>query len=83
MNSRRIHPSTWRKRELPVLPVVRPPALNAMIKEERKAQEAKAISSIPSNFWQSLAAVADGISQKTSQPGDALGVTPISGAPRS
>ncbi|CUS07282.1 unnamed protein product, partial [Tuber aestivum] len=34
-------PSTRRKRELPVLPVVPPPPPRAMTKEERKAQEAK------------------------------------------
>jgi len=40
-----------RKRELPVLPVVRPPPPGAIIKKERKAQETKAISSIPGKFW--------------------------------
>ncbi|KAG0134510.1 P-loop containing nucleoside triphosphate hydrolase protein [Tuber indicum] len=34
-------PSTRRKRELPVLPVVPPPPPRAMTKEERKAQETK------------------------------------------
>jgi len=40
-----------RKRELPVLPVVRPPPPGGVVKEERKEQEARAISGIPGNFW--------------------------------
>jgi len=47
-----------------------------MIKEERKAREAKLISGLHGNFWQLLVAMADGISQMTSQPGAALGGTP-------
>jgi len=50
-----------------------------MTKKERKAQEVKVISGIPSDFWQSSGAAVHGILLMKSQPGAALGVIPIPG----
>jgi len=54
-----------------------PPAQHTQSSEHASAFQT-AISSIPANFSQSLAA-ADGFPQMTSQPGAALGVIPVTG----
>jgi len=53
-----------------------PPVQHTQSSEHASAFQT-AISSIPANFSQSLAAAADGIPQMTSQPGAAVGVTPV------